>query len=295
MSVQRVSPGLGRRVLCGALVTAPVILASRPWPAAALDGRFAALEARCGGRLGVSVFDTATLTRTGHRAHERFALCSTFKLLAVAHILARIDNREERLDRRIIYTAGEVVPSSPITAPCAGAQGLTVAEICEAAIVVSDNTAGNLLIEICGGPARLTRFIRTLGDSVTRLDRKLPELIAVAPDDPRDTTSPAAMGQNIQRLLLGDVLRPASRARLTDWLVACRTGEARIRAGLPHGWRVGDKTGAGLAGETNDVGIIWPPGRPPVILSIYYVKPGASSEARSAVIAEAAGLVAANV
>ena len=295
MSSQRISPGLGRRVLCGALVAAPVVLTSRAWPAAALASRFSALEARCGGRLGVAVFDTATRARAGHRADERFALCSTFKLLAVAHILARIDNREERLDRRIIYAPGEVVPSSPITAPRAGAPGLTVAEICEAAIVVSDNTAGNLLIEICGGPARLTRFIRTLGDSVTRLDRKLPELIAVAPDDPRDTTSPAAMGQNIHRLLLGDVLRPASRARLTEWLVACRTGEARIRAGLPRGWRVGDKTGAGLAGETNDVGIIWPPGRPPVILSIYYVKKDASGEARSAVIAEAAGLVAASV
>jgi beta-lactamase class A len=283
-----------RAALAGSLLAAPLV-AALPASAAigpALAGTFAELEKSQGGRLGIAVLDTASGARAGHRADERFPMCSTFKWLAAAHVLARVDRGEEQLHRRVIFGERDLVPFSPATKPKATGQGMTVAELCEAAIIHSDNTAGNLLVASFGGPAGFTRFARSVGDSVTRLDRLEPKLNDVAHGDERDTTSPAAMGETLRRLVLGDVLKPASRIQLTDWLVGNKTGDTRIRAGLPQGWRVGDKTGAGANGESNDVAVIWPPGRGPLILSIYYIKAGVPQEARNKVIAQAARIVA---
>jgi beta-lactamase class A len=170
---------------------------------------------------------------------------------------------------------------------------MTLAELCEAALTVSDNTAANALLASFGGPPALTSYARSLGDTVTRLDRAEPDLNEATPGDPRDTTTPAAMLGNLHRLVLGDALAPGSRARLTSWLAANTTGSARIRAGLPKEWRVGDKTGSGNHAVANDVAVAWPPGRAPLLLSVYYAESSASADQRNAVIAEAARIVAA--
>jgi beta-lactamase class A len=175
-----------------------------------------------------------------------------------------------------------------------GDGSLTLAEICEAAMVMSDNTAGNLLLANLGGPAGLTAFARSLGDQATRLDRWEPDLNEGVPGDPRDTTTPAAMLQNIRLLVLRDVLSVSSRQQLTAWLLGNKTGDTRLRARLPKDWRVGDKTGAGERGTTNDVGLFWPTNRDPVIVSAYLTNSPASTEERNATIA-AVGEAVANV
>jgi beta-lactamase class A len=261
----------------------------------AADAALAALESRYGGRLGVASLSVGTGAATSRRADERFPMCSTFKTAAVALVLTRVDQGEERLDRRVVFNAGDVVTYSPVTESRVGPPGMTVAELCEAAMTLSDNTAANLLLASFGGPAALTGYIRSIGDTTTRLDRLEPELNEAAPGDPRDTTTPAAMLETFRRLVLGDALSAESRSRLTSWLVANRTGDARIRAGLPKGWRVGDKTGSGNHGVTNDVAIVWPPTRPPLLLAVYYAGSSASADQRNAVVAQVARVVAASI
>jgi beta-lactamase class A len=264
---------------------------SLPTPDA--NSRLQALESLHGGRLGVSILDTGTGKRIGHRADERFPMCSTFKFLAAAQVLARVDRGEERLDRRIVYAKDDLVAYSPVTEKHV-ATGMTLAELCHATITLSDNTAGNLLLASFGGPAGLTAFARSLGDSVTRLDRWETELNEAVPGDPRDTTSPAAMLDDMRSLLLGDTLSPASRKQLADWLIATTTGGKRIRGGLPKEWQAGDKTGTSNNGVTNDIAIVWPTGRAPLLVTAYYVEYAEPKEARNAVIAEV-GRVAASL
>lgn len=270
------------------------------WPAwATLDvdanTALAQLESRYGGRLGVAALDLETGTRTGRRADERFAMCSTFKTLAAALVLARVDRGEERLVRRVVFADDELVTYSPITEKRVGPPGMTVAELCEAALTLSDNTAANLMLASFGGPAALTAYARSIGDTVTRLDRIEPELNEATPGDPRDTTTPAAMLENLRQFVLGNALSPESRSRLTSWLVANRTGDARLRAGLPKDWRVGDKTGSGNHAVTNDVAVAWPPGRAPLLLSAYYSESSASADQRNAVLADVARIITAGM
>jgi beta-lactamase class A len=253
--------------------------------------RLAALERRHGGRLGVAILDSASGRRINHRGEERFPMLSTFKWLAAALVLARVDRGEEWLDRRIPYTADDLVVHSPATQRHVDA-GMTLAELSEAAITLSDNTAGNLLLRSFGGPPALTAFARTLGDRYSRLDRWEPELNVVPPGDLRDTTTPAAMLVAMREALLGDALSPASRAQLADWLVANRTGDARLRAGMPADWRIGDKTGTNGDGVANDVAIAWPPGRAPLLVAAYYDAPDASAGQRDTVLAEVGRVVA---
>lgn len=264
-------------------------------PAIDLHQRLQALERRHGGRLGASILDIASGQRIGHRADERFPMCSTFKFLAAAQVLARVDRGEEQLQRRIVFTDKDLVAYSPVTGQHVGAPGMSLAELCHAAVTRSDNTAGNLLLDGFGGPAGLTAFARSLGDTVTRLDRRETELNQAIPGDPRDTTTPAAMLDDMRRLLIGEVLSPASRKQLSDWLLANTTGGSRLRAGLPRDWRVGDKTGTGDNGASNDIAIVWPPGRAPLLVTAYYAESSAPQETRNAVLAEvgsiAAGLV----
>ncbi|HKV00406.1 MAG TPA: class A beta-lactamase, partial [Vineibacter sp.] len=231
-----------------------------------LVGDFAKLEADSGGRLGVAVVDTASGVRIGHRLDERFLMCSTFKLLVTAAVLARVDAGKEQLDRRIPFSSSDLVPYSPVTKERVGGTGMSLAELCEAVMVLSDNTAANVMLNTLGGPAGVTAYVRSLGDSVTRLDRYEPHLND--PDDVLDTTSPAAMAANIRTLILGTALSEASRKQLTAWMVGNKTGDTRLRAGLPKNWRVGEKTGSGT-GTTNDAGLAWPPGRAPIIVAAY--------------------------
>jgi beta-lactamase class A len=258
----------------------------------ALEAELANIEKTSGGRLGVAVFDTKTGTGGGYRSNELFPMCSTFKLLAAAAILKRVDTGQERLDRRIPFGVSDLVVNSPTTKARVGEGNLTLAELCEAAMVMSDNTAGNLLLANLGGPAGLTAFARSLGDRTTRLDRIEPELNEALPGDPRDTTSPAAMLENIRLLVLGNALSHASRQQLTVWLLGNKTGGTRLRARLPNGWRVGDKTGIGERGTTNDVGLFWPPRRDPVIVAAYLTGSPASTEQRNGMIAAVGEAVA---
>jgi beta-lactamase class A len=252
------------------------------------------IEATQGGRLGVAALDTATGSRIDHRADERFPLCSTFKFLAAAYVLTRVDAGEEALDRVLTYGRDDIVAHSPATEPRLGT-GMTIGALCEATMTLSDNTAANLLLASFGGPEGLTRYVRSLGDGVTRLDRIEPALNEATPGDPRDTTSPAAMLATMERLLLGDALSSTSRHMLTNWLITNRTGDHRIRAGVPQDWTVGDKTGGGAFGTTNDIAILWPPGRAPILLTVYLTETSASADNRENTIAQVARTISREV
>jgi len=248
-----------------------------------------ALEQHSGGRLGVAALDTATGRRIGHRAGERFPMCSTFKILAVGALLTRVDRGEEQLDRVIAYSKSDLVTYSPVTEKHAGA-GMSLADICDAALRFSDNTAANLLLRNLGGPPAVTAFARSLGDETTRLDRWETALNESLPGDPRDTTAPDEMLADLRKLALGSVLSLKSRDLLTGWMLRNTTGDQRIRAGVPQGWKVADKTGSGERGTAGDVAIAWPPNRAPILIAVYLT--GAKIDAeRNATIAAAARAV----
>jgi beta-lactamase class A len=244
------------------------------------------IERRYGGRLGVAIFDSGSGLRVEHRAGERFALCSTFKWLAAAAVLARVDAGADRLGRRVQYSRTDLLDYSPITSAQVAGGSMTLGALCAAAIEFSDNTAANLVLAGIGGPNGLTDYARSLGDPVTRLDRTEPDLNEAAPGDVRDTTSPAAMVSLMDRILLGSALSAGSRAQLITWLDASTTGDKRLRAGMPAGWSIGDKTGTCGHAATNDVAIARPPGRPPLLVAVYYAESPASGDERDAAIAQ---------
>jgi beta-lactamase class A len=242
------------------------------------------IEAKSGGRLGVACRIAGTSAQFGYRENELFPMCSTFKTLAAALILHRVDGGIEQLERSIKIPHNAIIANSPTTKKFAGGE-MTVAQLCEAAVTVSDNGAANLLLESFGGPPQLTAYLRSIGDSVSRLDRIEPELNESLPGDERDTTSPLAMVEDYERLALGNSLSDKSRAQLVEWLVANKTGDERIRAGLPKGWRCGDKTGTGDRGSTNDAAVIWPASGNPILMSVYLTGTKQSLTKRNAVIA----------
>jgi beta-lactamase class A len=235
-----------------------------------IANQLARLERRDGGRLGVAALDTSSKRLSGHRMDERFLMCSTFKLVLVGTVLARVDHGLERLDQRVPIHKRDVLSYAPVTRQHVGAAGMSVAALCEAAITLSDNTAANLLLSRVGGPHRLTAFVRALGDRKTRFDRIEPMLNMSAPGDTRDTTTPAAMLGIMHALVLGKALSVPSRQRLQQWMRACRTGGSLLRAGFPETWSAGDKSGSGFHGEVNDVAVAWPPGRAPILVAAYY-------------------------
>ena len=246
----------------------------------------ARIESGLKARLGVAVLDTATGQRASHRGGERFPMCSTFKTLACGAVLKRLDAGEEDLSRRIRFVAGDVVAYSPVTKDRVGGTGMTLGELCEAAMTQSDNTAANLILKALGGPPAVTRFARSLGDPVTQLDRWETDLNEATPGDPRDTTTPDAMAANLHALAVDGGLSQRSRGRLNAWLVANKTGDARLRAGLPKDWRIGDKTGSGDHGTANDVAVMWPPRRGPLVASVYITETKAFFDECNAAIAE---------
>jgi beta-lactamase class A len=256
------------------------------------DKRLAQIETREGGRLGVFVRDTGTGSTLEHHADERFPMCSTFKLLAAAAALKRVDEGAERLDRRIAYGPSDLLNYAPIAKAHVAEGAMTLADLCAAAIDWSDNTAANLVLQAIGGPAGFTQFARSLGDSVTRLDRNEPSLNEATPGDKRDTTSPRAMAEDMGQVLMSDALSEASRRQLEAWLIDDKVGDKRLRAGLPPSWRIGDKTGSGDNGTTNTIAIIWPPGRTPIIATVYYTESSAPMDARNAIHKEIGGLIA---
>jgi len=228
------------------------------------------IEATVGGRVGLFALDTGTGRTLSHRAEERFAMCSTFKWVLAAAILSEVDKGHLSLDQRVPYGAADLLEYAPVAKAHAAEGAMTVEALAAASVTLSDNTTANLLLAKVGGPAGLTQFARTLGDSVTRFDRTEPTLNSNLPGDPRDTTSPRAMVGLLRRLLVdGDALSTASRARLMSWLRGCQTCSRRLRAGLPATWAVGDKTGSGSAGAINDVAIATPPDRAPILIACF--------------------------
>ena len=269
--------------------------ARRDQTARAWNDALATIQRSAQGRLGVAMLDTGSGLALGWRQDERFAMASTFKAVLAGWMLALVDQGRERLDARVHYASADVVAYSPVSGPRAGnGGGLTVGELCAATVSLSDNTAANVLMARHGGPAGFTAFVRSLGDGTTRLDRTEPTLNEAALGDLRDTTTPLAMLQTLQKLVLGDALTPASRAWLQRWLVETSTGDKRLRAGVP-GWKVGDKTGtAGDSGTANDIGVLWPPGGgAPVLVTCYLTRSAAAPQQRDAAIAQVARAVAA--
>jgi beta-lactamase class A len=257
------------------------------------NDRLAAIEAREGGRLGVMVLDTGPGgARLEHRSGERFPMCSTFKLMAAAAVLERVDAGKERLDRMIAYGPGDLLEYAPVTKAHVADGGMSLADLCAAALNWSDNTAANLILAAIGGPEGFTAFVRSLGDSVTRLDRNEPTLNTSIPGDERDTTTPQAMADDLQKTLIGDALSETSRKQLETWLINDKVGDKRLRAGLPPSWGIGDKTGSGDHGTTNTIGIIRPPGRSPLVAAVYYSGSDAPMDARNAVHKEIGGIIA---
>jgi beta-lactamase class A len=256
------------------------------------EATFAAIEARIGGRIGVAALDTVSGERLAYRANERFAMCSTFKAMAVAAALARVDRGLEHLDRFVRYSQADLLPYAPVTRAHVGAGGMAFGDLCAAAVEQSDNTAANLILESIGGPAGWTHFVRTLGDASSRLDRTEPALNTSIAGDARDTTTPLAMLADLQLVVLGKVLAPASRERLASWMVQCQTGLSRLRAGLPAAWRIGDKTGTGEHGASGDIAVVWRAGDAPVVIASYIRGAHATDAARDQAYAEVGRIVA---
>ena len=250
----------------------------------------AAIEARHGGRLGVFVLDTGSGRVLAHRADERFLLCSTFKGVLAAMVLSRVDAGHDDLSQPVAYGEQDLLPPSPVTGAHVKEGALSVGALCEAILLVSDNAAANLLLARVGGPPALTAFARTLGDRVTRFDRY--ELAAGERSGTLDTTTPRAIVETARAMLLGDVLSAASRARLGEWMVACRVGKARLRASFPPAWVTADRTGTG-DGVCNDYAMVRRPQGGPLVMAAYYDAPGTETAAQELVLREVGSAVVA--
>lgn len=264
------SPSCTRRefliAVISALATIPVLSAASTEiePASIAD-----IEAKVGGRVGVFAVDTGNGKVLAHRPDERFAMCSTFKWVLAATVLAQVERNLLSLSDRVLYGQADLLAYAPVTSKHATEGFMTVSDLTRAAIVVSDNTAANLLLSKLGGPSVVTEFARSCGDAVTRLDRNEPTLNDNEAGDLRDTTSPRAMATLMSNVLCGNRLSSASRDLLLQWLRDCETGYDRLRSKLPKDWLVGDKTGTGGHGAVNDVAIAIPPGRSPILIAAF--------------------------
>jgi beta-lactamase class A len=272
----------------------PALLASPPKATAAEDPITAAArqaERQLGARLGLMVVDTETGRQWRYRADERFAMASTFKALACAALL---DAGETLQAREMMIEAKDMQSHAPVTSKRVG-EKMTAKELCAATLSTSDNTAANLVLQALGGPKRVTSFLRSIGDTVTRLDRTEPSLNEARPGDPRDTTTPEAMVGTVGELVLGDTLTAPRRSQLTRWMEANAVADGLLRAGVPGDWRVADRTGAGGHGTRGIVAVLWPPQRKPVLAAIYLTETDAPMAKRDAAIAGLGRVIAAEV
>ena len=283
-----------RRSLLLAGITLPLANFALPaWAAAlpaSLDQQLAKLEQSANGRLGIAMINTANGTKILYRGGQRFPFCSTFKFMLAAAVLGQSQSQPNLLDKHINYHESDLLSYAPVTRKNL-AHGMTVSELCAATIQYSDNTAANLLIKELGGLAAVNQFARSIGDHTFRLDRWEPDLNTALPSDPRDTTTPAAMAASMNKLVLGDVLRPAQRSQLIAWLKGNTTGDATIRAGAPADWVVGDKTGSGDYGTTNDIAVLWPTQGAPIILVVYFTQREKDAKPRRDVLASATKII----
>jgi beta-lactamase class A len=251
----------------------------------------AGIEVLGGGRLGVLAVDTATGSSIAYRADEPFPMCSTHKILVGAAILSGVEERRVRLDQRIPYSSADILEYAPVTKRNLTAGFMTVEALCEAAVRWSDNTADNLLLKLLGGPSAWTRYARSIGDEVSRLDRYEPQLNSSIPGDPRDTSSPRAMNRTLATIMFGNVLSDVSRAHLKRWMLDSDITKNLLRAGLPAGWHAADKSGSGSNGTRNDVGVLYPPRAAPIVLSVFYTGSAKPISERESIIAKCAKIV----
>jgi beta-lactamase class A len=252
-----------------AAATLPSSLACAADPTVPIVDRLEGIRSDLGGRVGVHVHDTHTGRRIRFDDDSRYAMASTFKLLLAAAVLSKVERGQLELTQSVKVSQKDMISNAPVTSKHLPKGTITVKELCAAVVEVSDNPAANLLLGLIGGPTGFTKYVRTLGDEVTQLDRTELELNMNLPHDPRDTTTPRMMVANMEQVLLGNALSDASRRMLTGWMVSSPTGLKRIRAGLPEDWKAGDKTGTGSNGAVNDIAILWPPGRKPVLMAVY--------------------------
>lgn len=248
------------------------------------------LEKYSQGRLGVALINTEDNSQITYRGEERFAMASTSKVMAVAAVLKASEKQAGLLDKNITIKKSDLVAYSPITEKHL-TTGMTLAELSAATLQYSDNTAMNKILDYLGGPAKVTQFARSINDVTYRLDRNEPELNTAIHGDPRDTTSPIAMAKSLQALTLGDALGQSQRQQLVTWLKGNTTGDNSIKAGLPKHWVVGDKTGSGDYGTTNDIAVIWPENHAPLILVVYFTQQEQDAKYRKDILAKAAEIV----
>lgn len=250
------------------------------------------VEANLDARVGITVEDKETNQNWQYHADDRFPMNSTFKTLACAALLARVDSGQEQLERIVTFDENEIVTYSPITEARVGPLGMSLGELCEATMSMSDNSAANFILEAIGGPQALTQFLRSIGDEVTRLDRWETDLNEALPGDERDTTTPNAMAMTLEQLVLGETLSLESRQKLENWLKGNEVGDDLLRAGVPDDWEIGDRTGAGGYGSRSIAAVMWPPQREPAIATIYITETEASFDDRNAAIAEIGAAIA---
>jgi len=256
---------LSRRVL----LAAPTLILTRPAWAQELPA-LADYERQSGGRIGLHAENLKSGKKIAWRAEERFVMCSTFKASLVACTLSRVDRGKEDLARSISYGPDDLQDFyAPVAKQNLAKGRMTVREMCEAAVELSDNACANLLLASIGGPAVLTDFWRSTGDAVSRLDHNEPVLNRSKPGDPHDTTTPIAMAGNLRRFLLGNVLSPEARGRLQNWMIACQTGANRLRGGLPVAWQIADKTGNNGVDAAGDIAMVWPAPGMSVVICAY--------------------------
>ena len=236
-------------------------------------------------RVGLAIRDTGTGALWQYNVQERFPMASTFKVLVCAALLAKHDAGQEDINRKVAITKADLVTYSPVTETWMGSE-VSLSQLCESTMRTSDNAAANKVLEALGGPSEVTRFLRAIGDEISRLDRWETALNEAKPGDERDTTTPAAMATTLQKIVLGDVLSPASKATLLAWLEDNEVGGPLLRSGIPADWRIGDRTGAGGYGSRGVVAITTPPGQAPLIVAIYITQTEASMEQRSQAIAD---------
>ena len=276
---------VGKSAVIAGLILVSLAACTSQLKTSALIGLVAETEKRLNARIGFAIYDYQSDKRWEYNANDRFPITSTFKALACAAVLERVDAGGEDLKRVVVVQESDLVPYAPVTEKRLGGQGMTLYELCDAAMSMSDNTAANLILRSLGGPQGVTEFTRRIGDQATRLDRWEIELNEARPGDLRDTTTPNAMVQNLRKLVFGDVLSTNSRQQFEDWLVGNKVGGPLIRAGVPDDWRVGDRTGAGGYGSRSVISVIWPPDRKPVVVAIYMTETEVSFDERNAAIA----------
>ncbi|MEV7425386.1 class A beta-lactamase [Streptomyces sp. NBC_01429] len=251
---------------------------------------FKGLESKFDARLGVYAVDTGTGEEVAYNDGERFAFASTFKALAAGAVLRK--HAPDGMEKVVTYSESDLVSNSPVTEKHV-ATGMTLRELCDAAVRFSDNTAANLMLDHIGGPKGLNAVLKKLGDDVTRMERREPGLNEWVPGQTRDTSTPKALAADLRAFVLGDALGAGERAQLTKWLRTNTTGDELIRAGMPKDWVVGDKTGAGgTYGTRNDIAVVWPSDGAPLVMAILSNRTEKDAEYDNKLIAEAASVVA---